>query len=71
MLFISDLEVNIKLLLMTFVDDIMVTEIAKNENPWPDVASTACLGQTNVFYCTKMLLTNPEQKPGQAWHCQL
>lgn len=56
---------------MTFVDDIMVTEIAKNENPWPDVANTACLGQTNVFYCTKMLLTNPEQKPGQAWHCQL
>lgn len=31
MLFISDMEVKIKLLLMTFVNDIMVTEIAKNE----------------------------------------
>lgn len=72
MLFISDLEVNIKLLLMTFVDDIMVTEIAKKETPkWPDVANTVWLGQTSVFYCTKMLLINSEQKPRQAWHYQL
>lgn len=49
-LFVSDLKVNIKLLLMTFVDDIVVTEIAKNESPErPDVANTAWLGQTNVF----------------------
>lgn len=33
MLFISNLEVNIKLLLMTFVDHIMVGKIAKNESP--------------------------------------
>lgn len=57
---------------MTFVDDIMVTEIAKNKSPeWPDAANTAWLGQTNVFYCNKMLPTNSEQKLGQAWHCQL
>lgn len=49
-LFVSDLKVNIKLLLMTFVDDIVVTEIAKNESPErPDVANTGWLGQTNVF----------------------
>lgn len=49
-LFVSDLKINIKLLLMTFVDDIVVTEIAKNESPErPDVANTAWLGQTNVF----------------------
>lgn len=57
MLFISDMEVKIKLLLMTFVDDIMVTEMAKHESPgWSDVANTAWLGQTNVFYCNNMLL---------------
>lgn len=67
MLFISDMEVNIRLLPMTFVDDIIITEIAKNESPgWPDAANTAWLGQTNVFYCNKMFLTNPEKKPGQA-----
>lgn len=46
-----------------------------NSKEWdsrvPDVANTVWLGQTSVFYCTKMFLTNPEQKPGQAWHCQL
>lgn len=51
MLFISDLEVNIKVLLMTFVDDIMVGEIAKNESPGqPDVTNcTAWLGQTKCI----------------------
>lgn len=42
MLFIKNLEVNIKLLLMTFVDDITVGEIAKNESP----------GQPDVTNCT-------------------
>lgn len=45
MLFISDLEVNIKLLLVTFVDDIMVGKIAKNKSP----------GQPGETNCTAWL----------------
>lgn len=53
---------------MTFVDDIMVAETAKNKSSgWPDVTKTAWAEQTNVFYCTEVLLTSPEKnldKPG-------
>lgn len=48
MLFISNLEVNIKVLLMTFVDDITVGETAKTESQGqPHLTNcTAWLGQT-------------------------
>jgi len=72
MLFIRDLEVNIKLLLMTFVDDIVISETAKTESPGqPDVTNcTAWLGQTNhIASCNKMFLANMGKN--QDKHCNV
>lgn len=65
MLFISDLEVNIKLLLMTFVENIMVGKIAKNKSPgWPGEKScTAWLRQTKCILMLVLLLGNSDKSP--------